>query len=222
MTGSYDIWWQQIEALKDKYRVIAVTYPAVDTLSGMEKGVMAILDSEAVTDFNVVGTSLGGYFAQYLVAKYPDRIQKAVFANTLPPNDLIKQKNDTTGSLIPYLPEWLVMNILRGSFERSIHPASGKDALTLAFLNEISYGRMSKAQVVGRYRCVVERFALPLASHIPMLIIEASNDPLVEPALRKQLKAAYPAAKVVTVNNGHFPYLATPDFYNQQLLDFFQ
>jgi pimeloyl-ACP methyl ester carboxylesterase len=221
MTGSYDIWWQQIEALQSDYRVIAVTYPAVNTLAEMEKGVLAILDREGVEKFNVVGTSLGGYFAQYLAAKHPDRVQKAVFANTFPPNDLIKEKNGTIGGLIPYLPEWLVMNVLRGSFASSIYPASGNDELTLAFLNELSYGRVRKAQVAGRYLCVVEKFEPPVNTTVPVLIIEADNDPLVELALREQLKSAYPAAKVVTVNNGHFPYISTPDFYTQQLREFF-
>jgi len=55
-----------------------------------------------------------------------------------------------------------------------------------------------------------------------MLIIEASNDPLVEAALREQLKLTYPSAQVVTVDNGHFPYVARPDFYNQTIQAFFQ
>ena len=222
MTGSYDIWWQQVEALQGDYRVIAMTYPAANSLEELEKGVLAILEREGVTKFNLVGTSLGGYFAQYLVAKHPDRIEKAVFANTFPPNDLIKQKNGTIGSLIPYLPEWLVMNVLRGSFESSIYPTSGNDEMTLAFLNEISYGRMKKAQVAGRYACVVEKFEPPVNTTIPILIIEASNDPLVESALREQLRTTYTGAKVVTVDNGHFSYIATPDFYTQTLRDFFE
>lgn len=221
MTGSYDIWWQQVEALQDEYRVITLTYPAANSLAELETGALAILEREGVTNFNVVGTSLGGYFAQYLVAKHPGRIQKAVFANTFPPNDLIKEKNGTIGGLLPYLPEWLVMNVLRGSFTSSIYPASGQDEFTLAFLNEISYGRMRKAQVAGRYQCVVEKFTAPADTQIPILIIEASNDPLVEPALREQLKGTYPDAQVVTVDNGHFPYLSTPDFYTQQLTEFF-
>ncbi len=220
MTGSYDIWWQQIEALQGDYRIISATYPAANSLEELEKGVLTILEREGVATFNVVGTSLGGYFAQYLVAKYPDRIEKAVFANTFPPNDLIKQKNGTIGSLVPYLPEWLVMNVLRGSFGSSIYPASGNDEMTLAFLNEISYGRMRKEQVAGRYACVVEKFEPPVNTTVPILIIEASNDPLVEAALREQLRATYPDAKAVTVDNGHFPYIATPDFYTQQLKDF--
>ncbi|MFA5836125.1 MAG: alpha/beta hydrolase [Bellilinea sp.] len=221
MTGSYDIWWQQIETLKVNYRVITVTYPAAASLAKMENGLLAILAQEGVDKFNVVGTSLGGYFAQYLVSRNPDRIEKAVLANTFPPNDLIKEKNGAIGSLIPYLPEWLVIKVLRGSFASSIYPASGNDEMTLAFLNEISAGRMRKAQVAARYACIVEKFYPPTDTAIPLLIIEASNDPLVEASLREQLKTTYPAAQVVTVDNGHFPYISTPDFYTQTLKDFF-
>ncbi len=222
MTGAYDIWWHQLEALKSDYRVISVTYPVVDSLGEMEAGVMSILDAEGVDKFNVVGTSLGGYFAQYLVARHADRIQAAVFANTFPPNDLIAEQNKTIGTALPFLPEWLVIDVLRGSFASSIYPASGNDELTLAFLNEISYGRMSKAQVVGRFHCVVEKFDAP-KPQIPLMIIEADNDPLVAAELREQLKAQYPTAIVHTLHAvGHFPYLNMPAEYTQFLREFFK
>ena len=224
MTGAYDIWWQEMDALQSEYRVISLTYPAVNTLEEMSAGVLAILDAEGVEKANIVGTSLGGYFAQYLVANHPERVSRAVFANTFPPNDLIKEKNGTIGALIPFLPEWLVIDVLRGSFVNSIYPASGHDELTLAFLNEISYGRMSRGQVAGRYRCVVEKFTVPDPDVLGILvmIIEADNDPLVESALREQLKATYPSAVVHTMSGvGHFPYLKYPAEYTQYLREFF-
>ena len=223
MTGAYDIWWHQLEALQSDYRVIAVTYPAVNTLVELDAGVMSILEAEGVEKFNMVGTSLGGYFAQYLVAHHPERILRAVFSNTFPPNDLIAEKNKTIGTALPFLPEWLVIDVLRGSFAGSVYPASGNDELTLAFLNEISYGRMSKAQVVGRFHCVVEKFEAPdlNALGIPVLIIEADNDPLVELALREQLKVVYPTAEVHTFSNiGHFPYLNRATEYTSKLMEF--
>ena len=223
MTGAYDIWWHQLEALQSDYRVIAVTYPAVNTLAELDAGVMSILEAEGVDKFNMVGTSLGGYFAQYLVAHHPDRILHAVFSNTFPPNDLIAEKNKTIGTALPFLPEWLVIDVLRGSFASSVYPASGNDELTLAFLNEISYGRMSKAQVVGRFHCVVEKFESPDLNtlEIPVLIVEADNDPLVELALREQLKAVYPTAEVYTFSGvGHFPYLNRASEYTKILADF--
>ena len=209
MTGAYDIWWQQMEALQDRYRVISVTYPAVNSLEELSDGVLAILDAEGVKQAHIVGTSLGGYLAQYLVAYYPARIQSAVFSNTFPPNDLIAKENKMIGVALPFLPEWLVMEVLRGSFVKSIYPASGNNELTLAFLTEIGSGRMSKAQVVGRFHCVVQQFTAPdlVALKIPALIIEADNDPLVEKALREQLKTTYPSAQVRTLSSGHFPYL---------------
>ena len=223
MTGAYDIWWHQLNALQADYRVIAVTYPAVDSMAEMESGVLSILDAEGVDKFNVVGTSLGGYFAQYLVAHHPSRILRAVFSNTFPPNDLIAEKNKTIGAALPFLPEWLVMDVLRGSFSSSVYSASGNDELTLAFLNEISYGRMSKSQVVGRFHGVVEKFDAPDLSEldIPVLIIEADSDPLVELTLREQLKEIYPSAEVHTFSGGgHFLYLNHSEEYTELLLEF--
>jgi len=223
MTGAHDIWWQQMEVLQDRYCVVSVTYPAVDSLKEMSAGVMAVLDKEGIERVNVVGSSLGGYFAQYLVATYPERIERAVFANTFPPNDIIAEKNRTIGTLLPYLPEWLIMSVLRGSFEESLYPASGNSELVLAYLLEQGYGRMSKAQVMGRYRCVVEPFASPdpEALGIPVMIIEADNDPLVEPALREQLKATYSSAVIYTLaKTGHFPYLNKTQIYTETLGEF--
>ncbi|MFL7868208.1 MAG: alpha/beta fold hydrolase, partial [Anaerolineales bacterium] len=197
--------------------------PAVNSLEGMEQAVMAILEAQGVDQFHVVGSSLGGYFAQYLVARHPDRIQSAVFANTFPPNDILVEENKTIGTLLPYLPEWLVMNVLSGSMRESVYPASGDSELVLAFGLEQTYGRMRKAQVVGRFHCVVEPFEAPdlAALGIPALIIEADNDPLVEKTLREQLKQTYPTAGVVTLSNGHFPYLSMPETYTQILREFF-
>lgn len=222
MTGAYDIWWQQMEALQDRYRVISVTYPAVNSLDEMEQAVMAILEAEGVNQFHMIGSSLGGYFAQFLIARHPDRILSAVFANTFSPNVILAEKNKTIGTLLPYLPEWLVMNVLSSSMRKSVYPASGKSELVLAFGLEQIYGRMSKAQVLGRYRCVVEPFAAPdmAGLGISVMIIEAGNDPLVEKALREQLKETYPTAEVVTLNNGHFPYLSMPDEYTRILETF--
>ncbi len=224
MTGAYDIWWNQMEALQDHYRVISVTYPAVDTLEEMSVGLLAILAQEGVAEFNVVGSSLGGYFAQYLVATQPERIQRAVFANTFPPNDLIAEKNKGIGAVLPYLPEWLIMDVLKGSIVENVYPASGNSEIVLAFMMEQLGGRMSKAQEVARFHCVVEPFGVADvdALGIPVLIIEADNDPLVELELREQLKGTYPSAQVETLHAvGHFSYLNEAETYTEILQNFF-
>ncbi|MBW6464723.1 MAG: alpha/beta hydrolase, partial [Firmicutes bacterium] len=181
MTGAYDIWWQQMEGLQEKYRVIAMTYPAAGSLTEMAMGVMAIIDEVGIDQVNLVGSSLGGYFAQYLVANYPNRVKSAVFANTFPPNDLIAEQNRVIGTLLPYLPEWLIMNVLSGSIRESVYPTAEYSELVLAFGLEQTGGRMSKEQVIGRFHCVVDPFEAPdpVALDIAVLIIESDNDPLV-------------------------------------------
>jgi len=225
MTGAYDIWWQQMEALRGRYRVISVTYPSVNSLEELGRGVLTVLTHEGIGKANVVGSSLGGYLTQYLVAAHPENIARAVFANTFPPNDIIAEKNRAIGMALPYLPEWLVIKIFRDSFRDRVHPASGYDELTLAYLLEQSYGRMSKSQIEGRFRCVIDPFtpADPASLKIPVMIIETDNDPLVEKALRERLKAAYPSATVFTMYNaGHFPYLNNAEEYTRLLEEFFK
>ena len=223
MTGAYDIWWNQLDAFVEDYRLIVLTYPAVDNFDAMSAGVLAILEKEGVGKFNVVGTSLGGYFAQYLVATQPERIQRAVFANTFPPNDLIAEKNKSIGAALPYLPEWLIMDVLKGSIVENVYPAAGNSEIVLAYMMEQLGGRMSKAQEVARFQCVIEPFDVADidALGIPVLIIEADNDPLVELALREQLKETYPSAQVVTLHDvGHFSYLNEAETYTQILRNF--
>lgn len=224
MTGAYDIWWQQMETLSEQYRVISVTYPPADTLSAMSEGVLAVLDAEGVEQVYVVGTSLGGYLTQYLLANFPARIEKAVFANTFPPNDILRQKNEKLIKVLPFLPNWLVMRVFRNSTVENIYPASGYSELVLAYMLEQVSGRMSKAQVIARAKAVIEPFAPPDVENlgIPLMIIEADNDPLVEATLREQLKIIYPIAEVHTLHAvGHFPYLNVPQDYSALLSDFF-
>ncbi len=218
MTGAYDIWWQQMEALAPSYRVISVTYPPVDSLAGMSRGIWAVLDAEDVEPVHVVGSSLGGYLTQYLLSTRPERIRSVVLGNTFPPNDVYRAKNETQIRLLPWLPAWLIMLAFRKNIETSIYPASGYSELVRAYLLEQTYGRMSKAQVVARAHAVLDDFepSDAVALDIPILIIEADNDPLVPPILRNLLRETYPSARVVTLPQvGHFPYLNEPVTYTQ-------
>jgi pimeloyl-ACP methyl ester carboxylesterase len=223
MTGSYDIWWQVMEQVAGDYQVISVTYPPVDSLDGMAQGVLAVLREEEVKLVHLVGSSLGGYFAQYLVAEYPEMVETAVFANTFPPNDIIAEENKTLGGLLPVIPEWAIMGVLKGSTEEGLYPASGNSELVRAFVLEQAYGRMSKSQFMARYQAVIDPFTAPdpAAAGIPVMIIEADNDPLVAEPLREMLKATYPEAAVHTLHAvGHFPYLNEPEMYTELLVDF--
>ncbi len=223
MTGGYDFWWQQMNEFSRNYRVISVTYPPVDNLSDLGKGIVAILDKEKVDSVIVVGSSLGGYLTQYLLATYPQRVEKAVLGNTFPTNDILEEKNKNKIVIASWAPEWLVMYSVRQNLFDQVLPASENNPLAKAQLLENTYGRMSKAQFIARYYCVIDKFQ-PIdgkQTTTPLLIFESDNDPLVSLDLRTKLKQYYTSAQVHTFHNkGHFPYLNAKDEYNTVLRDF--
>ena len=150
-------------------------------------------------------------------------IDSAVFANTFPPNDIMVEKTRQPGKILPFLPEWAVLLHLRQNATASIYPASGNSEIVLAYLMEQSHGMMTKKQFIARYRCCLDYFEPPAStvSRMPVLIIEADNDPLIEEQLREMLKTTYPSARIKTLHRvGHFPYLNQPEEYTLILLDF--
>ncbi|MFT4033400.1 MAG: alpha/beta hydrolase [Siphonobacter sp.] len=223
MSGGYDFWWQQMKAFSPEYRVISVTYPPIDHLKGLAMGIMEILDKEKIDKTVVVGSSLGGYLTQYILTNYPQRVTKAVFGNTFPRNNVLKQETEGKMKIVTWSPEWIVMNSLRQNLYDKIFPAAENNPLAKAMLLENTYGRMTKAQFLARYHCVIDDFK-PIdgkQTSIPTMILESDNDPLVPPVLRQQLKKHYSSARVYTFHNkGHFPYINAAGEYNQVLKSF--
>lgn len=221
MGGTWDIWFQQIAHFKNHYRIISVEYPPASSLNELADGIITILDKEQVQQAVVIGSSLGGYLAQYIAAHHPQRVLKVSLGNTFPPNAEIRENTRTTSVLMRLLPEWMVINQMRSRYEKEVLPASGNSPTVRAFLLSLLGDKVNKKNLMARYDCVVDYFDTPIPGNIPVQIIESDNDPLITPSLRQQLKEHYPNATVVTLSGeGHFPYLSNPDNYNKILDDF--
>ncbi len=221
--GAYDIWFQQINALKNNYRIIAPTYPAVNSVDEMVSAISQILEKEQVKKVYIVGSSLGGFIAQHFTATYPEKVEKVILGNTFPPNDIFKKENATKMKVAAFLPEWLLMKMFRKNLIENVIPASQNSELTKAYLLEQDYGLMSKQQFLARGQCVMDKFEAPNFTKlkIPVMIIESDNDPLINAAMRKKMKDNYPTALIHTFSNkGHFPYLNTPKEYTMYIKDF--
>ncbi len=145
MGGAYDLWWQQVLYFEPKYRVISYTLPPpISSLKQAAEGIEAILKQEKVTSCNLVGTSMGGYIAQYLVQTMPQHISKAVFGNTFPPNDLIKKENRFTSILVRFLPEAVIAYFAEQNLKKKVLPAASKNQeLLAAFLLSLPFSKQS-------------------------------------------------------------------------------
>lgn len=80
----------QMEALADRYRVIAWDMPgygnsaplAEMTWAGLAEAVVALLDHLGVTSVDLLGHSMGGMVAQEVAYRYPSRLSRLVLAGT--------------------------------------------------------------------------------------------------------------------------------------------
>ncbi len=223
MGGAYDLWWQQIDYFDNDYKIITYTLPTkIDNLDDAFVGIKAILEKENVEKFIAVGTSMGGYITQYLLKKMPARLEKVVFGNTFPPNDLLLKENLTKSKVIPKLPE-IAIDYFRGkSLKTKLLPAGHNDHLLSSFLPALPF---SKRSFINRFSVVVDHFTINPSIYkykkVPKLIMESNNDPLIPLKLRHELKALYPDAKVHTFDKeGHFPYINAATEFNETLKAF--
>ncbi|MFC3614524.1 alpha/beta fold hydrolase [Lutimaribacter marinistellae] len=216
--GRGDIFWQQIAALSDRLRVIAVTYPATGGIEEWSGDLAALLDHLGVETASVLGSSLGGYLAQYFAAAHPDRIDRVFAANTLHSANGIDQR-------MPYALDLDTAPIddLRAGFGDGLqawaktHPQQA-DLVDL-LLQEVG-GRIPEAELRTRLK------ALKTAPELPdldlpqdqLFTVEADDDPLIPPAMRAAVRARVaPSAAYRFAWGGHFPYVVRPAEYTAML-----
>ena len=225
MGGTYDLWWNQLLNFESNYKVISYTLPKeINSLEKVDRGISAILAKENVKTYIAVGTSMGGYIAQYLMVKHPENVEKVVMGNTFPPNQIIKNDNKIKQWFLPFLPKIVVAKFFQDKLKSDIEKYSEKNKLLQAFLLSIPFEKQS---FTGRYAIVIEHFAInskdPVIKNIPKMIFESDNDPMISPQLRLDLKKLYPEAVIYTFNNkGHFPYVNDVSKYNEQLKIFIE
>ncbi len=216
--GRGDIFWQQIEALADRARLVALSYPASGGITDWAGDILALMDRQEIGAATVLGTSLGGYLAQYLAAHHPDRFSRLIAANTLCDTALVGQSPLYAQDL-----DAAPAEALRAGFRTSLaawakaHPEQ-RDLIEL-LLDEVA-GRIPEAEL--RQRLIALKTAPPLPSPaLPparICTVESDDDPLIPPPLRDHLRAALnPGCIFRFPDGGHFPYLAHPATYTRHL-----
>jgi len=84
------LWFDQVEALAHRYRVLRFDYPGhggnpvqgADTIEGIAAHLARQLLAEGVTRFHYCGLSMGGAVGMALAAAYPERLMSLVLSNT--------------------------------------------------------------------------------------------------------------------------------------------
>lgn len=216
--GRCDIFWQQIHALKGRIRIIATSYPASGGVIEWAADIVALMDALKVDRATILGSSLGGYLAQYLAAKFPERMDRLIGANTL--NSIAGHETRPPYSLdLDTAP----IDDLRAGFGnglegwRDAHP--DQSDLVDLLLMEVG-GRILEPELRRRLDALKNGPVLPPPG-IPtdrIVTIEADDDPLIPPEMRASVRECLqPQVAYRFLDGGHFPYIARPQTYTALL-----
>ncbi|MGX1306044.1 maspardin [Amorphus suaedae] len=212
--GRGDIFWQQIRALEDRVRIIAVTYPAQGGVAEWADDLALLFDQRGIERATVLGSSLGGFLVQYFAATHPDKVVRLLPANTLVSTESARSRPPYTADL-----DTAPIDELRAGFAmglgawREAHPDQAE--LVELLLAEVG-GRIPEIELRARLNGLKKAPPLP---HIDLpkgsiATIEGDDDPLITKEMREEARSVLqPGTSYHFSWGGHFPYVVRPDDY---------
>lgn len=212
--GRADIFWQQIEALRDRARILAVTYPSTGGVVEWADDLAALMDRFDIDRATVLGSSLGGYLAQYFAAVHADRTERLVAANTLHSVAEISTRPPYSSDL-----DAAPIDTLRAGFGNGLkawaaaHP--DQETLVELLLAEVG-GRIPEPELRTRLNALKKGPELPAISlgTDRITTIEGADDPLIPEAMREAVRRHLKPGTAYRFEwGGHFPYVVRPALY---------
>jgi pimeloyl-ACP methyl ester carboxylesterase len=220
----------RIPAFEDRYWVVAPDYPQVATAAQLLDGLAGVLDAEGVRAAHVLVPSYGGLLAQCFVRRHPERVQTLILANTgVPPRRLLWPANIFL-MLLPFVPLAWLRALRERTLVRAFSGVPSVPPEDQAFWRDYQHGlisRLTKTDLQDMYRLgldLVERFRFTpgdLASWPGRILILESDQDLVTPEQRAELRRCYPRAEVHTFQGaGHTPWMSHKKEYLSVINEF--
>jgi len=220
----------RIPAFEDRYRVIAPDYPYVSTAAHLLDGLAGVLDAEGVRAAHVLGPSYGGLVAQCFVRRHPERVKTLILANTaLPPRRLLWPARVFL-ALLPFVPLAWQRRFRERTLARAFSGVQSVPQEDQAFWRDYQHGlisRLSKENLRSLYRLQIDlmqsfRFEPgDLASWPGRVLILESDQDIVTPKQRAELRRCYPQAQVHAFRGaGHTPWMSHREEYLLAIKEF--
>lgn len=224
---SLDMWWPQLEPLNERFRVVrydsrghggSEVQDGEYTLDTLGRDALGLLDHLGIDSAAVCGVSKGGMVGMWLAAHAPERISRAVFANTsahFGAPDVWQQRIDLVtregmGAIIPALLErWFTASFR----ERDPDAVERTKAMLLA------------TDPRGYTGCCAAIRDMDLRENLgairaPVLVIGGLQDPATPPEATRYIAAHVAGAKLVELDCAHLSNIELADAFNDAVGDF--
>jgi len=212
--GTAEIWWNQIAALADRVRFVAITYPITDDVAALADGAAGLCAALGIKQTSVIGSSLGGFVAQYIAARHPALVQTLFIGNSLS-DPAIANVTGMEISVLESLPAEEHRKFILASVdswpETSPAVSAMKQVLYESGRKLLSAEALKARVLTIRKAEPVPKLALPDSR---VVIIDCADDPLIGRKVQDDVVRRYPGAEHQRLAfGGHYPYVVDPTPY---------
>lgn len=212
----------------EDYRILTLTYPAVESLDVLMRGLEEILTTEGMDQVDVFGGSFGGMMAQCFARRAPARVRRLVLQGTAVPDPARAPKNERFLRVARFVPMGVFRLLLRLVIRLVLRkmPSAERGYWVACYDREIR--SLIRPELASRYRLSIDfdrnsRFLTEGLQGWPIsiLMLEGGDDKIANSDQRDQLKALYPEARVHTFEGvGHGMSLLRPEEWARVIATF--
>jgi pimeloyl-ACP methyl ester carboxylesterase len=236
------VWEKQIEILSQTYRVYALDMighgfsdrPKIDyTPETYIHFLKDFMDGVGIERATLIGNSMGGGIAWAMTILFPERVDRLILINSVPPDVLGQVRNDSFRKLvaiknIPLLPYLLIAGRSKHSVKRVLQecvydirlitPEVLNRQYKLSKIKESTRVLYSTFKNAGR----ALKFKDQLCHiHHPTLVLWGDRDLIFLTSVGKWLHQMISSSKIQLIErSGHIPMWETPEQVNQAILFF--
>ncbi|RRR98098.1 alpha/beta fold hydrolase [Glycomyces terrestris] len=210
-----------IPLLAEGHTVTGSDYPADDTPLELDALADALVAAAATERFTLIGYSLGTAVAVRAAARHPERVAGLVLAAGLVrPDNRLRLALDLWAALLAAgdrdaFARFTLGTAFSPAYTNAL-PAPAFAATVAEIAASVPGGAAAQAALVGRVDTGADLAGLA----VPTLVVEASEDLLVDPANHRALAEAIPGAEHVRIEAGHVFMAERPEDWHRAVLDF--
>jgi pimeloyl-ACP methyl ester carboxylesterase len=202
------LWRHQVETLTDICQPWVADLTQDDTISAMAERVL----EQAPRTFCLAGLSMGGYVAQEIMRKAPERVERLALINTNARADTEAQVN-TRRELIRISQSGKFKGVTPRLLPNLIHPSRLKDPLVADVVLQMAE-RVGQEAFTRQQKAIMSRVDgrgdLP-AIRVPTLVMCGRQDAISSLAFHAEMAEALPNGRLVVVEDcGHLVPLERP------------
>ena len=232
--GLHAAWRPQLDALSERYRVVAWDMPGYDgediggamTFEGLAAALGALLDDLGGMPVHLVGHSLGGMVAQEFAVAGQDRLASLTLFATSPAfgrPDGDFQKKFVADRLRPLDDGRGMAGVADGAVLAGlIGPRAEPGALDAV---RACMAEVPETAYRAAIQCITtfERRDALAAIAVPTLVVAGEADPNAPPLMMERMAAKIPGARYVCMaGTGHFGNVERPGEFNALLGEFIE